>query len=151
MESSVTQPKKISRRGFLCVGAAAAASVCTGCSLFHSRKADVVANPDAGEIRLSREQSAGLLESPGSLLIRPRGMRDKILVIHSRDGPLHAVSAVCTHLGLTVDYHKDVNHLVCPCHGSEYTLHGSNMKGPAKRPLKRYPVRTEDGQVVIAV
>lgn len=142
--------QRTSRRDFLYIGAAAAASACAGCTLFGSRKPDVVARPQGGTIRLDPEESAALLESKGSLLVEAQAWGDKILIVHLNNGRLYAVSAICTHRGCIVDYSDVAGHLVCPCHGSEYSLEGHNLKGPAKRPLKRYDVRTEEGQVVIA-
>jgi cytochrome b6-f complex iron-sulfur subunit len=141
-----------SRRSLLQLGVAAgAASILGGCSVFGSRQADVVTPPQDHTISLSEEESAGLLASEGALLVKPEGLKDKILVIHSRDGSLHAVSSICTHMGCDVLYHKDLGHIRCPCHGSQYGLDGHNIKGPAKRPLKQYSVRDDQGRVVISL
>lgn len=141
--------EETSRRDFLCLGAAAAAAACGGCAVLGSRKAAVTTEPRQGVIRLTKEQSAALLASEGSILVKPKGFRDKILVVHLTDSALYAVSAVCTHKGCTVTYNEDVGRIDCPCHGSQYALDGSVTQGPAKRPLKRYEVTTENGQVLI--
>jgi len=137
-----------SRRDLLEYGVAAiVASACGGCSLSGSRQPDAVAQQTEGALRLSEQDSETLLKSEGSLLTK--GANDKILVVHRSDGGLFAVSAGCTHMGCDVNFDKDLGRLVCPCHGSEFDLEGQNLKGPAKRPLKRYTVRTENSQVVI--
>ena len=140
-----------SRREILRLGAVAAASACGGCAIFGSRKADVTTEPVQGVIRLTREQSAAMLAIEGGTLVQPAGLHDKILVVHLNDNTLHAVSAICTHMGCTVAYNKDMGHLACPCHGSQYALDGSVIRGPAKQPLKRYDVTTESGQILIRV
>jgi Rieske Fe-S protein len=76
-------------------------------------------------------------------------VHDKILVVHPADNTLHAVSAVCTHMGCTVDYNRDMDPIDCPCHSSQYALDGSVIHGPAKRPLKQYDVAMENEQVLI--
>ncbi len=139
-----------SRRSLLRLGVAAGAtSVLAGCRLFGSRKADVVADPQNRTIFLTEEESSNLLASEGGILIKPRGVQDKILVIHGKDDSLHAVSSICTHMGCDVLYDKDLSHIRCPCHGSQYGLDGHNIKGPARRPLKQYDIRNDGGRVVI--
>jgi cytochrome b6-f complex iron-sulfur subunit len=140
-----------SRRDFLCLGAAAAAAACGGCAISGSRKAGVAVEPKQGAVRLTEAQSTALLASKGSILLKPKGVHDKILVVHPADNTLHAVSAICTHMGCTVDYNKDIDRIDCPCHGSRFAVDGSVIQGPAKRPLKQYDVTTENGQVLIKV
>jgi cytochrome b6-f complex iron-sulfur subunit len=142
--------KRTSRRDFLCLGAAAAAA-CGGCAIFGSRKADVTAEPKQGVIRLTQAQSAPLLAAEGSILVKPKGLHDRILVMHLADNALLAVSAICTHMGCTVNYNKDLGRIDCPCHGSQYSPDGNVIRGPAKRPLRQYGVTTDGGQVLIKV
>lgn len=142
---------RTSRREFLRIGGVAAAFACEGCAILGSRKADVVAEPRQGVVRLTQAQSAALLASEGSILVTLKGLHDKILVVHRTDRTLYAVSAICTHMGCTVHYDKDMGHLACPCHGSQYALDGSVIRGPAKQPLRRYDVTMENEQVLIKV
>ena len=147
MESNHT-----SRRNLLQLGVAVgAASILGGCKMFGSRKPDVVAQAKDNKITLNKEESAKLLASEGSLLVEPKGSDDKIIVVHAQDGSLHAVSAICTHMGCAVLYDEKLGYLRCPCHGAQYGLDGHNLKGPAKRPLKQYEVRNDNGQVVITL
>jgi cytochrome b6-f complex iron-sulfur subunit len=143
--------ERTSRRDFLGMTVATAAAVCTGCALVGSRKPDVEADLGEGSIRLGRAQSTSLLRGDGSLLVGVKGGKQKILVVHLRDGQLIAVSAICTHMGCTVAYKPEAGRIVCPCHGSEYSPDGANLKGPAKRPLTRYAARNEDGRIVITL
>ena len=79
----------------------------------------------------------------------------------------HAVSAVCTHLGCTVRAEalskpetrdsrtgkplRLTHRFLCPCHGSKYNGDGTNVSGPAPKPLAWYhlDVAPEDGQLVV--
>ncbi len=141
----------ISRRGVLRYGAAVGvASACAGCIPGSSRKADLVAEPEAGMLRLSADESAGLTEPDSSLLVSVEGGREKILLIQTHDA-LYAVSSKCSHLGCDVVYDKESGLIVCPCHNSQYALDGSNVKGPARQPLRRYDTVRRQGRVVVAL
>jgi cytochrome b6-f complex iron-sulfur subunit len=151
-KQTMAEKMHMTRRELMCLGTAvAAASVCEGCRAVGSRKADISVKQDTGTIQLTPEQSSQLLSEEGSLLIKSPGVRGKILAIHARDGHLYAVNSVCTHMGCDVLYDKDLGHVRCPCHGSEYGLDGHNIKGPAKKPLASYRITNDDGQVVIQV
>jgi cytochrome b6-f complex iron-sulfur subunit len=45
----------------------------------------------------------------------------------------HVISAVCTHLGCTVQWRG--TEFDCPCHGSRFDANGNVLGGPAPRPL----------------
>lgn len=49
------------------------------------------------------------------------------------EGGLFALSATCTHLGCTIG--RSGEQLACPCHGSRFAADGTNLVGPAARPL----------------
>jgi len=51
-------------------------------------------------------------------------------------------SARCTHLGCTIN-HQQQDVMICPCHGSKFTLQGAVLNGPAGRPLTRLEIRRE--------
>jgi cytochrome b6-f complex iron-sulfur subunit len=99
----------------------------------------------------------------------PDGLKflpDQRLFIFREGAVFHAISAVCTHLGCTVRAEALSNpetrtvdgkplrlthRFLCPCHGSRYTGDGSNVSGPAPRPLAWYhlSIATDDGQLVV--
>ena len=59
-----------------------------------------------------------------------------------------AASAVCTHLGCTVNLAGDGFH--CPCHGSVFDKNGAVVSGPAPSALTWYELTlSRDGHVVI--
>ncbi len=102
------------------------------------------------------------LEFPDGLKFLP----DQRLFVFRQGKTFHAVSAVCTHLGCTVRAEalsqpetrtvagsplRITHRFLCPCHGSKYTGDGSNVSGPAPKPLAWYQltVSPEDGQLVV--
>lgn len=50
-------------------------------------------------------------------------------------GRLHAVSAVCTHMGCLVGWNETDRSWDCPCHGSRFEPDGTIIHGPAVKPL----------------
>jgi cytochrome b6-f complex iron-sulfur subunit len=71
------------------------------------------------------------------------------IVIHSRLHGYIALSRVCTHLGCLVNFDKDKQIFICPCHGGEYDLEGNVIKGPPPKPLPRFAVKVEDSNLLI--
>jgi 3-phenylpropionate/trans-cinnamate dioxygenase ferredoxin reductase subunit len=61
----------------------------------------------------------------------------KLAVFRDHRESLHAVSAVCTHLGCVVGWNQVEQTWDCPCHGSRFGVDGSVIQGPAKRVLER--------------
>lgn len=56
--------------------------------------------------------------------------------IETNAGKVRVQTAVCTHLGCTVNLVE--TGYACPCHGSTYDRHGRNTGGPAPLPLVYY-------------
>lgn len=56
--------------------------------------------------------------------------------IETQAGKVRVQTAVCTHLGCTVNMVP--TGYACPCHGSTYDQHGRNTGGPAPLPLVYY-------------
>ncbi len=70
-----------------------------------------------------------------------------LFVYRDHEG-IRAVSAICTHLGCTLENTTDG--FECPCHGSCFNMKGEVLSGPAPRDLAWYQVSgTADGRIVI--
>jgi cytochrome b6-f complex iron-sulfur subunit len=86
---------------------------------------------------------------PNSGLIFRFGSQPGIL-IRTPGGDLRAFSAVCTHLGCTVQYRPDLIQIWCACHNGHYDLNGKNLSGPPPRPLPPYAVNVRGDQIVVS-
>jgi nitrite reductase (NADH) small subunit len=75
----------------------------------------------------------------------------QVAVFRLRDASLHATQAACPHAGGPLaDGQTDVDVLVCPLHLYAYRWSdGASTSGAA--PIRIYPVREEDGHVVVEV
>src|SRR5258705_7629662 len=73
----------------------------------------------------------------------------RVWVIRTDVG-LYVMWARCTHLGCTPNWFGAENRFRCPCHGSNYTLDGDVIAGPAPKPLWRCAVNvTPAGDLVV--
>ena len=65
-----------------------------------------------------------------SVLMFKFGTAPAMLIRHA-DGRWIALSAVCTHLGCTVQYEPQADRIHCACHGGVYNAYtGANVSGP---------------------
>lgn len=70
------------------------------------------------------------------------------LFLLRKGNSFRAVSAVCTHLGCTVNDTQKGFH--CPCHGSVFDSSGAVISGPAPKTLPWYSVTlSRDGHLVL--
>ena len=88
-----------------------------------------------------------LSDRDGIIIINVEGFPGPIAIINSNGSGLKAISAVCAHQGCTVGVSQ--NFLICPCHGSTYTLLGEVVRGPAQRGLQNYPLELHNGYFTI--
>jgi cytochrome b6-f complex iron-sulfur subunit len=73
------------------------------------------------------------------------------MLIHHEDGRWVALSAVCTHLGCTVQYEPQADRIHCACHGGVYNPYtGANVSGPPPKPLKLFKVAVNDTGVEVS-
>jgi cytochrome b6-f complex iron-sulfur subunit len=78
--------------------------------------------------------------SKGSVLMFKFGSSPALL-IHHLDDTWISMTAVCTHLGCTVQYEVQADRIHCACHGGVYNANtGANVSGPPPRPLKLFKV-----------
>jgi cytochrome b6-f complex iron-sulfur subunit len=86
----------------------------------------------------------------GSVLMYKFGSSPAML-IHHADGRWISMTAVCTHLGCTVQYEPQADRVHCACHGGVYDPYtGANVSGPPPKPLKLYKVAVGDVAVEVS-
>lgn len=86
---------------------------------------------------------------PNSGKIFRFGNHPGLLILNS-DGSYRALSATCTHLGCTVQYHGDLRQIWCACHNGIYDLNGRNISGPPPRPLDVFDVHARGDEIVVS-
>jgi len=150
-EPQPTPAETATRRGFLI--AAGAAGLCylgaLGYPIYRylASPAEMAAS-EAAVTEVTLKDAQKLPE--GSALMFKFGPAPAML-IHHKDGTWVALTAVCTHLGCTVQYEPQLNRIHCACHGGTYDANtGANISGPPPRPLRRFKVAVNDTGVQVS-
>ena len=130
----------LTRREFVTLTAAAAA--CAGCPLFAlgaGAAADNAGKAAKAPVDVGRPED--LKEG-----ITDRWSADGFFVVRRGDR-VFAVSSTCTHKKVKLVVNGVA--LKCPRHGSAFDAEGRVTKPPARKPLPRYPVRVQNGRVLV--
>jgi cytochrome b6-f complex iron-sulfur subunit len=86
-----------------------------------------------------REGEAKFFEYAGSSAV----------MVRKRGGGLVAFSAVCTHLGCIVQWEKDKQDFLCPCHAGRFSSDGAVMSGPPPKSLQKLPFVLDGGNITV--
>ncbi|MBI5196374.1 MAG: Rieske 2Fe-2S domain-containing protein [Nitrospirae bacterium] len=60
-----------------------------------------------------------------------------------------ALSRICTHLGCLVEYNKEINRFICPCHAGTFSIEGHIISGPPPKPLTRLLLNVQGENIII--
>ena len=157
----VTSEISTSRRAF-CQQACHAASLaalgillpgCGGSSTSPSGGANVPQLPQltstitGGAFMLTIDGASPLNTVGNAALVNASGRG--FLVARTGNDAFVALTATCTHEACTVTGFQNQQY-VCPCHGSVYSLSGTNVSGPAPRPLQSFGTSFSGGILTVA-
>jgi menaquinol-cytochrome c reductase iron-sulfur subunit len=70
-------------------------------------------------------------------------------VVKTPDNKVLAFGPQCTHLACAYHWETSESKFVCPCHGSEFSIDGKVLAGPASRPLDQYQTKIENNRLQI--
>lgn len=75
---------------------------------------------------------------------------DKVVYV-ARDtrGKLQVLSAVCPHLGCSVQWRGAEQRFMCPCHGAVFTAEGARVSGPAPRAMDSLTSEVQNGRLMV--
>jgi Rieske Fe-S protein len=84
------------------------------------------------------------------------GDKPGILILKAGGDPSSALSyiaftAVCTHLGCTVQYRPDLKNIWCACHNGHYDLNGRVLSGPPPTSLTQYTVAIKGEEIFVSL
>jgi cytochrome b6-f complex iron-sulfur subunit len=140
-----------SRRAFLAIAGLAglAYTVAMAYPIYRYLDSPVESSANAAAVKQVSLKDAQKLPK-GSVLMFKFGSSPAML-IHHKDDSWIALTAVCTHLGCTVQYQPERDRIHCACHGGEYDPYtGQNISGPPPKPLKKYSVAVSEASVEVS-
>ena len=75
---------------------------------------------------------------------------DKVVyVTKAPSGQLEVLSAVCPHLGCSVQWVDSQHKFICPCHGATYSSDGAKLGGPAPRGMDSLESEIQNGRLLV--
>jgi Rieske Fe-S protein len=72
------------------------------------------------------------------------------LLVRLATGEYRSMSAVCTHLGCTVQYRPESKQIWCACHNGCYDVNGKNVSGPPPRALDSFDVQVRGQEIYVS-
>ena len=92
--------------------------------------------PTLFKAKISRQTGYIVSEDELSVYVLTENGRDFIVM-----------SNICTHLGCRIRWVSEQSQFFCPCHNGVFDKDGKVIAGPPPRPLDRFEVKVEDGQL----
>jgi len=153
----VETPETMSRRRFLEKLSIALGGFCAAivglpligfvvAPLFRKAPEQWVTLGKVGDFQVGKTVTVSVLD-PSPLPWAGITAKNAVWLRRESDTTFIAFSANCTHLGCPVRWMEGAKLFMCPCHGGVYYQDGSVAAGPPPRPLFRYDVRIENGEV----
>ena len=72
-----------------------------------------------------------------------------VWVLRKPDDTLAVFTAVCPHLGCTINWKTESKNFGCACHDSHFDLAGRMLSGPSARPMDTLEYKVEDGLLYV--
>ena len=126
------------------VGLSAASILIFGCMQSCSKSDSAPSQPTGSNNNTNKaiDFTINITASPFTSLSTAGGFyvdkTNNIIIARTLTNEFLAVSSLCTHQQVTVDYQASNNRFVCSAHGSVFSSTGSVLNGPAGERLKQF-------------
>jgi nitrite reductase/ring-hydroxylating ferredoxin subunit len=99
------------------------------------------------------ELTVAALDQLGSRELAAFAVGGNRIAIARVGGAFYAFGDTCTHQGCSLaEGDMEGTTVTCPCHGSQFEVTtGDVLRGPAREPVRSYPVRLESGMLRVEV
>lgn len=75
---------------------------------------------------------------------------EHVWVVETKGKVFLAVSAICTHKRCILDWDKEKERFICPCHKGIFDKDGNPIYGPPEKPLKRFSISTKGDEIIVS-
>jgi menaquinol-cytochrome c reductase iron-sulfur subunit len=72
-----------------------------------------------------------------------------VYVVKDSTGQLQALSAVCPHLGCSVQWRDAKREFECPCHAASFSADGAKVGGPSPRAMDALRSQIQNGHLMV--
>lgn len=129
-------------------GLGIAATALTACSTYGKKpEASSASSAPAAPGSSVAPAAAAALAKTADVPVGSGVILNEIVLTQPTAGVFKGFSTVCPHAGCNVSKIEDGN-IVCPCHGSRFSLEGAVVHGPAKDPLESKAVSVQGDSIV---
>ena len=88
----------------------------------------------------------------GAARLQGKGLASPILIVHADADEYLAFENRCTHFGRKLDPVEGKQELrCCSVNHSRFDYQGSKLSGPAKGPLKKYPLEKRGEELIVTL
>jgi len=108
--------------------------------------------PEGNRVTIRLGQAAALAPVGGAARLEGQGIASTILIVHAGGDEYLAFENRCTHSGRKLDPVEGKRELrCCSVNHSRFDYEGSKLSGPAKGPLKKYPVEKRGEELIVTL
>ena len=103
-----------------------------------------------GKVEIEWAQAQEFHKPGGAIRLEGKGLPIRVLVVYGMDGQYHAFRNRSTFMGRRLDPVAGTKTVhSCNVFRSVFDYTGNVMSGPAKKPLKTFPIETKNCKVII--
>jgi cytochrome b6-f complex iron-sulfur subunit len=108
---------------------------------------------EGNEVTVKLAEATALSPVGGAVRLQGKGLGSPVLIVHANADDYLAFENRCTHVGRRrLDPVAGKQELRCCSIGhSRFDYEGSRLSGPAKDPLKKYPVEKRDEELIVTL
>ena len=107
---------------------------------------------EGNQVTVRLDKTAALIPVGGAARLEGKGLVSSVLVVHSGGDEYLAFENRCTHGGRRLDPVEGKEELrCCSVNHARFDYQGNKLSGPAKGPLKVYPVERRGEELVVTL